>query len=75
LKQIQTNEQAKLDGYISAAACIAACFPAGGAPSMRTFRDWQSKGVIPVLKVGGRTFFKPSQVIAALEKNFLRRAF
>jgi len=39
-------------------------------PGLRTFRQWQANGFIPVHKIGRRTFFDPVQVRAAIEQRF-----
>ena len=51
--------------------CIAIVFPCEKSrPGLRTFRQWQAKGYIPVHKIGRRTFFDPAQVRAAIERRF-----
>lgn len=55
---------------VGAEECIHIVFPRDSRPSLRTFRDWQARGYIPVHKIGRRTFFDPDQVREALEKRF-----
>ena len=56
---------------VGAEDCIKIVFPCESSrPGLRTFRDWQAKGFIPVHKIGRRTFFDPEQVRAALERRF-----
>jgi hypothetical protein len=61
------------EGYISAEACLNLLFPNDGL-SIRHFRKLQSQGYIPYLKLGRRTLFKPTEVLAALEKRLKRGA-
>jgi hypothetical protein len=63
------NKATLLNGYVSAEECLAAIFPTGGM-CLRQFRKFQSQGFVPFLKLGRRTLFKPSEVLAALERNF-----
>lgn len=56
---------------VGAEDCIKIIFPSENSqPGLRTFRDWQAKGYIPVHKIGRRTYFDPEQVRAALERRF-----
>lgn len=56
---------------VGAEDCIKIVFPCESSrPGLRTFRDWQAKGFIPVHKIGRRTFFDPEQVRAAIERRF-----
>jgi len=56
---------------VGAEDCISIVFPSENSrPGIRTFRDWQAKGYIPVHKIGRRTYFDPEQVRAALERRF-----
>lgn len=56
---------------VGAEDCIKIVFPCENSqPGLRTFRDWQSKGFIPVHKIGRRTYFDPQQVRSALERRF-----
>lgn len=56
---------------VGAEDCIQIVFPCENSrPGLRTFRDWQAKGYIPVHKIGRRTYFDPEQVRAALERRF-----
>jgi hypothetical protein len=55
---------------VDAATCINLVFSGSERkPSVRTFRLWQEKGMIPVVKIGHLTFFDPSEVRAALDKR------
>jgi hypothetical protein len=60
-----------VDGYVSTERCIEILFP-GKAISLRHFRKLQSQGLVPYLKLGRRTLFKPTEVMHALEKRFKR---
>ena len=56
---------------VGAEDCIKIVFPCESSrPGLRTFRDWQAKGFIPLIRVGRRTYFDPVQVRAALERRF-----
>ena len=37
-------------------------------PCLRTVRNWTRKKLIPAIKVGGRFYYEPSRVLAALRK-------
>ncbi len=55
---------------VAAQECINTVFPCKTArPSLRTFRKWQSDGLLPYHKIGRLTFFDPEQVLAALERR------
>jgi hypothetical protein len=56
-------------GLVDAEACIDRVFDGESKPSLRTFREWQAKGIIPFLKIGRLTFFDPEEVRAALNKR------
>jgi hypothetical protein len=43
---------------------------AGRKPSLRTFREWQARGLIPFKKIGRLTLFDPAEVRAALDRQF-----
>ena len=43
-------------------------------PCMRTFRRYQRQRIIPVIKLGRRTFFDPAQVRAAIDRQFTVQA-
>ena len=56
---------------VGAQDCIEICFPCENSrPSLRSFREWQSRGYLPFHKIGKRTFFDPEQVRAALDRRF-----
>ncbi len=56
---------------VGAEACLVDLFPdEPSRPGLRTFRDWQAKGFIPVHKIGRRTFFDPEEVRQALDRRF-----
>jgi len=59
---------------VDAITCIDQVFEGERKPSIRTFRDWQAKGLIPVFKIGRLTYFDPEQVRAALNKRCLIEA-
>jgi hypothetical protein len=71
----QPQTEPEFEGYVSAETCLAILFP-GDEPgiSMRLFRKLQAAGSMPYLKLGRRTLFVPSEVKAALEKRYKRRA-
>jgi excisionase family DNA binding protein len=69
----QQQPEPDFEGYVDATTCLAILFPGGGI-SLRHFRSLQAAGSIPYLKLGRRTLFPPSEVKAALEKRFKRRA-
>ncbi len=75
MNQQQQITAPELEGYVSAETCLSILFP-GDKPgiSMRLFRKLQAAGSIPYLKLGRRTLFVVSEVKAALEKKFKRRA-
>lgn len=56
---------------LGAAETIAAVFPGEKSrPALRTFREWQARGYLPVHKIGKRTFFDPAEVRRALDRRF-----
>ena len=56
---------------VGAEECIEILFPhEKSRPCLRTFRAWQAKGYIPVIKIGHRPFFDPAEVRAAIERRF-----
>ena len=56
---------------VGAQDCIDICFPCENSrPSLRSFREWQRRGYLPVHKIGKRTFFDPEQVRSALDRRF-----
>jgi hypothetical protein len=56
---------------VGAEACLKLLFPdSASRPSLRTFRQWQANGYLPVHKIGRRTFFDPEQVRATLDRRF-----
>lgn len=65
------NTGSDIDGYVSAERCIEILFP-GKAISLRHFRNLQHQGLVPYLKLGRRTLFKPTEVMYALERKFKR---
>jgi hypothetical protein len=56
-------------GLVDVEACINKVFDEESKPSLRTFRGWQAKGLIPFLKIGRLTFFDPEEVRHALNKR------
>jgi hypothetical protein len=50
-------------------SCIDEVFDGEGKPSLRTFREWQSRGFFPFVKIGRRTFFDPKEVRFAINKR------
>ena len=75
MNQQQQTADLEFEGYVSAETCLSILFP-GDQPgiSLRLFRKLQAAGSIPYLKLGRRTLFVPSEVKAALEKRYKRRA-
>jgi hypothetical protein len=61
-------------GLLDAQSCIDEVFRGGRKPVLRTFRNWQAKGWIPVKKIGRFTFFDPNEVRTALDKRFTIKA-
>ncbi len=61
------------EGYVDAKTCIAILFPDDGL-SLRHFRKLQAAGFVTHLKLGRRTLFNPSEVLAELERRCKRRA-
>jgi hypothetical protein len=55
---------------VDATTCIHEVFDGERKPSLRTFRTWQSRRLIPFRKVGHLVFFDPAEVRAALDKRF-----
>jgi hypothetical protein len=56
---------------VGAEACISAVFPdEASRPSLRSFREWQTRGYFPFVRVGRRTFFDPEDVRSALDRRF-----
>ena len=67
--------EAPFEGYTSAEHCLEIIFPCPESRiSIRYFRELQAQGKIPYLKLGRRTFFNPSEVRFALDKQFKRKA-
>ena len=54
---------------VDAEACIDQLFHGKSKPSLRTFREWQARGLIPFLKIGRLTFFDVEEVRRALNKR------
>jgi hypothetical protein len=61
---MQQNEPILVD----AKECIDRLF-AGRKPSLRTFREWQARGMIPFKKIGRLTLFDPFEVRTAIDKR------
>jgi excisionase family DNA binding protein len=38
--------------------------------SVRTITNWQKRGMIPYLKVGGRCLYPAEKILKSLERNF-----
>ena len=55
---------------VDVVSCIDEVFDGERKPSLRTFRLWQAKGLIPYRKIGRLTFFDPLEVRIALDKQF-----
>ena len=58
---------------VDAQECINRLF-AGRKPSLRTFREWQARGLIPFKKIRRLTLFDPSDVRAAIDRQFSVKA-
>jgi hypothetical protein len=62
------NASTKLVG---AQDCINIVFPCENSrPSLRCFREWQSRKYFAVHKIGRMTFFDPDDVRRALDRRF-----
>jgi hypothetical protein len=56
---------------VGAKRCLEILFPDNESrPGLRTFREWQARGMIPYRKIGRRTFFSPAEIRAALDERF-----
>lgn len=56
---------------VGAEDCILILFPCENSrPGLRTWRQWQSNGFLPYVRIGRRIYFDPEQVRAALERRF-----
>lgn len=56
---------------VNAEQCLKVVFPqAESRPCLRTLKGWQSRRMIPYVKLGKRCFYQPSKVKAAIEKHF-----
>jgi hypothetical protein len=66
---MRANVNNSKSGLVDAKSCIEQVFCGESKPSLRTFREWQAKGLIPFLKIGRLTFFDPEEVRAALNKR------
>ena len=66
---MRAHESGFKTGLVDATSCIEELFDRESKPSLRTFREWQAKGIIPFLKIGRLTFFDPEEVRAALNKR------
>jgi hypothetical protein len=64
------HDQSKL---VDAKTCIDLTF-AGRKPSIRTFREWQARGMIPFKKIGRLTLFDPAEVRAAIDRRYSVKA-
>jgi hypothetical protein len=53
---------------LSAQACIRELFP-DRQPSLRTFQEWQKRGLIPFKKIGHFAFFDPEEVRKSLDQH------
>jgi hypothetical protein len=62
-------------GLVDAETCIKIVFPTERRPELRTFKGWEAKGWIPVVKIAGRLcFYDPAEVTRALKARFGRKA-
>ena len=66
---MRADETRLNSGLLDAESCIEQLFDGESKPSLRTFREWQAKGLIPFLKIGRLTFFDAEEVRAALNKR------
>jgi hypothetical protein len=66
---MRANVTKPISGLLDAEACINQLFDGESKPSLRTFREWQARGLIPFLKIGRLTFFDPEEVRSALDKR------
>jgi hypothetical protein len=67
------NQTDTFEGYVQAEECIKILFPRGGC-CLRQFRKLHSQGFLPYLKLGRNVLYKPSDVIAALERQLKVKA-
>lgn len=58
----------------TAARCIELAFDEDSRPSLRSFREWQSRGWFPYRKIGRRTYFDPAEVRASIDRRFTVQA-
>jgi hypothetical protein len=70
---VNQDSKHSLEGYMAAAECIKVLFPAGGC-CLRTFRKLHSQGFLPYLQLGRNVLYKPSDVMATLERNLKVKA-
>jgi hypothetical protein len=66
---MRADESNSSTALVAAQACIERVFDEESKPSLRTFREWQAKGIIPYLKIGRLVFFNPEEVRHALNKR------
>ncbi len=57
------------DKLLTAEQLIEDLFPVNCRPSMRTFKRWQARRIIPYYKIGQRVYFDPVAVREKLEKK------
>jgi len=62
-------------GLYGADAALETLFPdSASRPCLRTWRSWQRLRLIPVVKIGRRTFFNVSDCQRAIAKQFTIKA-
>jgi len=60
--------------YVTITGIRKALWSAECIPCERTLRSWTYAGIIPSVKIGGRTYYDPLAVKLALESKRTRRA-
>jgi hypothetical protein len=53
-----------------AETCLKIVFPEEDRPSLRCFREWQHKRLIPFRKIGKLVMFDPVEVRRAIDRQF-----
>lgn len=55
---------------VRAETCLRIIFPEEDRPSLRCFREWQHKRLIPFRKIGRIVLFDPVEVRRAIDRQF-----
>jgi len=59
---------------VRAEKCLEIIFPEDDRPSLRCFRSWQAKRLIPFRKIGRIVMFDPLEVRRAIDRQFTIKA-